>query len=67
MTTKIVIGSAYSRANRPVARSLREAFGPYATLSTTEDIGNRADRFIGRLCAAVLVGWLAGVVWQWLN
>lgn len=66
MTTKIVIGSAYSRANRPTARTLRDAFGPYATL-TTEDIGNRADRFIGRLCAAVLVGWLAGVAWQWIN
>lgn len=66
MSTKIVIGSAYSRANRPTARTLREAFGPYAQLST-EELNNRADRFIGRLCAAVLVGWLAGVAWQWIN
>lgn len=66
MTTKIVIGSAYSRANRPTARTLREAFGPYATL-TTEDIGHRADRFIGRLCAAVLLGWLAGVVFRYIG
>jgi hypothetical protein len=65
MTTKITIGVAHSRAHRPVPRTLREAFGPYAQL-TTEEVGNRADRFIGRLCAAVLLGYLLGAAWQWV-
>lgn len=57
-----IMSSACPRAGLRAPRTLNEAFGPHAFLTTRrEAFADRLDRLVGRLCIAVLLAIGAGI------